>query len=145
MGGVCSFCIESEVFQLVVEEGGRYFSLRIFEHCRYLMKSVFMGKTVAHWLMKSIEQFAIGTSLKNFYKAREGDLAYTLQWSSNSIGLFLLLSEFKAGEPRKSIIIPKGRAKNGWRVFGLELMKMLEPENYVYGESIFAAQLHKVN
>ena len=29
MGGVHSFFIESKIFQLVVEEGGRYFSLRI--------------------------------------------------------------------------------------------------------------------
>ena len=35
----------------------------------------------------------------------------------------------------RSIIIPEGRAKNGWRVFGLELRKMLEPENYVNGGS----------
>ena len=47
-----------------------------------------------------------------------------------------------------SIIIPEGRAKNGWRVFGLELRKMLELENYVndgFGHSKFVAQLYKDN
>ena len=79
MGGFRSFFIESKFFQLVVEEGGRYFSLKIFEWRRYFMKSVFMGKDVAQWLMKSIEQIVVGISLKYFYTFREGDLAYTLQ------------------------------------------------------------------
>ena len=135
MGGFRSFFIESKFFQLVVEEGGRYFSLRIFERRRYFMKSVFMGKDVAQWLMKSIEQIVVGISPKYFYTFREGDLAYTLQRSSNSFGLFLLLTKFKVGWSRRFVIIPEGRAKNGWRVFGLELRKMLEPENYVNGGS----------
>ena len=97
------------------------------------MKSVFMGKNVAQWLMKSIEQIVIGISPKHFYTFRESDLAYTLQPSSNSFGLFLLLTELKVGRSRRSIIIPVGRAKNGWRVFGLELRKILKPENYVNG------------
>ena len=147
MSGVRNFCIKSKFFQLMVEEGGRYFSL-LFERSRYLMKLVFMGKNVAQWLMKSIEQIAVGINPKDFYKIREGDLAYTLQRSSNSVGLFLLLTEFKIGGSRRSIIIPEGRAKNGWRVFGLELRKTLELENYVNGgsgQSIFVAQLHKDN
>ena len=107
------------------------------------MKSVFMGKNVALWLMKSIEQIVVGISPKYFYLFKEGDLAYTLQRSSNSFGLFLLLTELKIGGSRRSI-----RGKNGWRVFGLELRKMLEPENYVNGgtgQPKFVAQLHKVN
>ena len=67
MGGVHSFLIESKLFQLVVEEGGRHFSLRIFESSRYFMKSVFMGKKVAQWLMKSIEQIVVGIHPKYFY------------------------------------------------------------------------------
>ena len=113
MDGVRSFFIESKLFQLVVEEGGQYFSLRIFERCRYFMKSVFMDKKVAQWLMKSLEQIVVGSNPKCFYSFREGDLAYTLQWCSNSFGLFLLLTELKVGEFRRSIIIPVGRAKNG--------------------------------
>ena len=55
MGGFRSFFLESKFFQIVVEEGGRFFSLRIFERSRYFMKSIFMGKNGAQWLMKSIE------------------------------------------------------------------------------------------
>ena len=110
------------------------------------MKSVFMGKNVAQWLMKSIEQIVVGFSPKYFYTFREGDLAYTLQQSSNSFGLFLLLTEFKVGGSMRSIIILVGRAKNGWRVFGSKLRKILEPENYVNGgtgQLKFVAQFHK--
>ena len=111
------------------------------------MKSVFMGKKVAQWLMKSIEQIIVGINPKYFYSFKEGDLAYTLQRSSNSFGLFLLLIELKVGRSRRSIIILVGKAKNGWRVFGLELRKMLEPENYVnggIGQSKFVAQLIRI-
>ena len=62
--------------------------------------------------------------------------------------MFLLLTELKVGGSRRSIIILVGRAKNGWRVFGLELRKMLELENYVNGgtgQPKFVALLHKVN
>ena len=96
--------------------------------------------------MKSIEQIAVGVSPKYFFTFREGDLAYTLQRSSNSFGLFLLLTKLKVGGSRRSIIIPIGRAKNGWRVFGLELRKILELENYVNGgtgQLKLVAQLHK--
>ena len=40
---------------MVVEEGGNLFSLKIFEGGKYFMKSVFMGKHAAQWLMHSIE------------------------------------------------------------------------------------------
>ena len=113
MGGFCSFFLESKFFQLVVEEGGQFFSLRIFERSRYFMKSVFMGKNGAQWLMRSIEQIVVGISPKNFYTFREGDLAYTLQWSFNSFGMFLLLTEFKVDGSRRSIFIPEGGDKNG--------------------------------
>ena len=130
----------------MVEKGGRYFSVRIFERSRYFIKSVFMDKNAAQWLLKSTEQIVVGISPKYFHTFREGDVAYTLQRSVISFGLFLLLTELKVGGSRRSIIIPEGRAKNGWKVFGLELRKMLEPENYVnggFGQLKFVAQLHK--
>ena len=33
------------------------------------MKSVFMGKNVAHWLMKSLEQIVVGISPKYFIRS----------------------------------------------------------------------------
>ena len=43
------------------------------------------------------------------------------------------MSEFKVGGHRRSVIIPGGKAQNGWKVFGLELRKMLEPDQYAFG------------
>ena len=86
MGGFCSFFIESKLFQLVVEEGGNFFSLKIFEWGKYYMQSVFMGKSAALWIMRSLEHIMIGANPKQFFTLREGDTAYTLQQGCNSFG-----------------------------------------------------------
>ena len=86
MGGIHSFFIESKLFQLVVEEGGNFFALRIFEQGKYFMKSVFMGKSAALWLKKNTKHTMIGVNPKQFFTLREGDTAYTLQRGSNSFG-----------------------------------------------------------
>ena len=67
MGGIHSFFIEFKLFQLVVEEGGNFFSLRIFERGKHFMKSVFMGKNVALWLMRNIEHTVVGVNPKQFF------------------------------------------------------------------------------
>ena len=112
-GGVRSFFIESKYFQLVLEEGGRYFMLQISERGKFFMRSVFLGKNAAHWLLSNIEHLVVGVSPKQFFTLREGDTAFTLQWSSNSSSQFLLLTEFKAGGSRRSIIIPKDKERYG--------------------------------
>ena len=128
MGGICSFFIEVKLFQLVVEEGGNFFSL-------HFMKSMFMGKNAALWLMKNIEHTMVKINPKQSFTLREGDTAYTLQRGSNSFGQFLLVSDLKVGKHRRSFIIPGGKAQNGWKVFGLELRKILEPGQYALGGS----------
>ena len=79
MGGFCNFFIESKLFQLVLEEGGNFFSLKIFELGKYFMQLVFMGKNTTHWLMHSLEHTMIGVNPKHFFTLRERDTAYTLQ------------------------------------------------------------------
>ena len=133
MGGFRSFFIESKLFQLVVEEGGNFFSLRIFERGKYFMQSVFMGKNAARWLMQSLEHTVIGVNPKHFFMLREGDTAYTVQRGSNSFGQYLLVTELKIGGMRRSIIIPVDKAQQGWRAFGIELRRMLEPSHYALG------------
>ena len=91
------------------------------------MKSIFMGKNASQWLMSNLEHLVVGVNPKQFFTLREGDTAFTLQRSSNSSGQFLLLTELKAGGSRRSIILPEGRERNGWRAFGLELRKLLNP------------------
>ena len=110
------------------------------------MRLVFMGKIAAHWLMKNIEHTIVGVGSKQFFTFRDGDIAYTLQRSTNSFGQFLLLTELKAGRSRRSIIIPEGKEKNGWRAFGLELRKLLFPAQYVVGGTgppKFFPQVHR--
>ncbi|KAK9988964.1 hypothetical protein SO802_029203 [Lithocarpus litseifolius] len=92
-----------------------------------------MGKTVAQWLMKNLEYFVVEASPKLFFSLRDSDSAYTLQCSTNSFGQFLLLTELKVGGYRRSVIIPVGKDKHGWRVFGLELRKILNPSHYAGG------------
>ena len=107
--------------------------LQIFERGKFFIRSVFMGKNAAQWLMSNIEHLVVGVSPKQFFTLREGDTAFTLQWSSNSSGQFLLLTELKAGGSRRSIIISEGKERYGWRAFGLELRKLLNPSQYTVG------------
>ena len=69
----------------MAEEGGNFFSLKIFEEGKY-MQSMFMGKSAALWLMQNLEHTVIGVNPKQFFTFREGDTAYTLQRGSNSFG-----------------------------------------------------------
>ena len=148
MGGVRSFFIESKFFQLILEEGGRYYRLQIFERGKFFMRSVFMGKSAAQWLMSNLEHLVVGVNPKQFFTLREGDIAFTLQRSSNSSGQFLLLTELKAGGSRRTIILPVGKERNGWRVFGLELRRLLNPSHYAVesnGLPKFIPQLRRNN
>ena len=144
IGGFCSFFIESKFFQLVVEEGGNLFSLKIFERGKYFMKSVFMGKHAAKWLMHSVEHFVIGVKPKHFFTFREGDTAYTMQWGSNQFGQYLLVTELKVGGHRRTIVILAGKAQQGWRVFGIELCRSLNPSQYAMGGLKFIPHKHKL-
>lgn len=140
--------IESKFSQLVIEEGGCYFPLQIFERENYFLKSVFMDKSATQWLMKNIKHIVDGFSSIQFFTFRDDDIIYILQRSPNSFGQFLLLTELKVGRSRRSVIIPEGRGKNGWRTFGLELRKTLEPNQYAAcgsGHSKFVAQPHRCN
>ena len=133
MGGIRSFFIELKLFQLLIEGGGSFFSLRIFERGKHFMKSILMGKNAAVWLMKNIEHMVVEINPKHFFMLREGDTAYTLQQGTKSFGQFLLMFELKVGRHRQSVIIPGGKTHYGWKVFGLELRKMLEPYQYALG------------
>ena len=79
MGGYHSFFIESKLFQLVIEEEGRYFSLQIFERGKYSMRSVFMGKNVAQWLRKKSRMLCIkegDNNTKFFHKMANSHRRY---------------------------------------------------------------------
>ena len=114
----------------MVEEGGNFFSLKIFERGKYYMQSVFMGKSAALWTMRNLEHTVSGVSPKQFFTFREDDIAYTMQQGSNSFGQYLSVTELKVGGLRRTIIIPVGKLQQGWRTFGIELRRLLEPSQY---------------
>ena len=143
MGGFRSFFVESKLFQLVVEEGGNFFSLKIFERGNYYMQSVFMGKSAALWIMRSLEHTVMGASPKQFFTLREGDTACTLQRGCNSFGQYLAVIELKVGGLWQTIIILAGKLKQGWRTFGIELRRILEPSQYALGGLKFVSYRSK--
>ena len=133
MGGFRSFFIASKLFQLVVEEGGNFFSFKIFEQGKYYMQSVFMGKSAALWIMRNLEHAVIRVNPKHFFTFKEGDTAYTLQRESNSFGQYLSVIELKVGGLRRTIIIFAGKFQQWWRTFWIELRRILEPSQYALG------------
>ena len=133
MGGFRNFFIESKLFQLVVEEGGNFFSLKTFEWGKYYMQSVFMGKSAAIWLMRNLEHTVIGVKPKQFFTLREGDTAFTLQRGSNLFCQYLLVTELKVGGLWDlSLFLPENLQQR-WRDFGIELRRVLEPSHYALG------------
>ena len=51
MGGSIFFFVESKAFEFLVEEGGTYFMLRIYERNKDSLRSIFMGKESAKRLL----------------------------------------------------------------------------------------------
>ena len=49
------------------------------------MRSVFIGKIAAQWLMNKIEHIVVGENSKQFFTFRDGDVAYTLQQSTKAL------------------------------------------------------------
>ena len=45
------------------------------------------------------------------------------------------MSELKTCRLQRFVTVPEGKEKHGWKVFGLELRKMLEPNQYAFGGS----------
>ena len=74
---------------------------------------------------------------------RDSDTAYTLQWGSNSFGQYLFVTELKVDGLRRNIIIPAGKSQQGWRTFGIELRRILEPCQYALGGLNFVSYKYK--
>lgn len=52
---------------------------------------------------------------------------FMIQQPSNSRGMFLTITEFYSGKWKGLIIIPGGQNCSGWKDFGLEVRRTLEP------------------
>nr|POE65756.1 hypothetical protein CFP56_45881 [Quercus suber]POF23559.1 hypothetical protein CFP56_50154 [Quercus suber] len=75
----------------------------------------------------------MGVNPKQFFTFREGGTAYTFQGGSNSFGQYLSVTELKVDGLRRTIIIPAGKFQQGWKTFGIELRRRLEPSQYALG------------
>ena len=80
--------------------------------------------------MRSLEHTVIRVNPKQFFTFKEGDTAYTLQRGSNLFGQYLSVTELNVGGLRRNIIIPAGKFQQGWKTFGIELRRRLEPSQY---------------
>ena len=109
MGGSTFFFIESKAFEFSVEEGGSYFSLRIFERGHSSMHFVFLGKESANRFLFHLEELNSKQSPGHFARTiREGDV-FILQLGSNAHGKFLMVFELLHGQRKGIIVIPEGR------------------------------------
>ena len=78
MGGSSFFFVESKSFEFSVEEGGTFFSLRIFERGRNSLRSVFMGKESAKRLLSMLEDFISTEPPGHFAQTvRDGESFYS--------------------------------------------------------------------
>ena len=58
-------------------------------------------------------------------------------------GQYLSVTELKVGGLRRTIIIPAGNLQQGWRTFGIELRRLLEPSQYAVGALKFISYRSK--
>ena len=124
MGGSFFFFVESKSFEFCVEEGGSFFSLRIFERGRYSLRSVFMSKEGAKRLQSLLEDFISSKPLGHFVRTvRDGETVFILQLGFNTHGYFLTLSKFLRGRRKDFIVVSEGNLGCGWRGFGSHLRK----------------------
>ena len=114
MGSSIFFFVESKTSEFLVEEGGTYFMLRIFERSRDSIRSVFMGKESAKCLLAIVEELSTKTP-GNFARTfRDNEKVFILQLGSNSHGSFLMISELIHGRRKGILVVLEGKASSGW-------------------------------
>ena len=132
MGCSIFFFVESKTFEFLVEEGGTFYMLCIFERNKDSLWSVFMGKESAKRLLTHIEDLMSNTAPENFARTfRDGNKVFILQLGFNVHGSFFMISELVHGRRKGLIIVLEGKLGNGWRGFGFRLRKAIAPETLV--------------
>ena len=80
MGGFTFVFIESKTFEFVVEEGGTFYLLRIYERGQSSLRYVCMGKESARRILTHIEELISKQSPGQFARTvREGDKVFIMQ------------------------------------------------------------------
>ena len=114
-----------------------FYQLRIYERGRDSLRSIFMGKGSAKRLLLNVNELISGQSHGQFAKFfREGDECFLLQLRSNTYGAFLLISELINGRRKGSLVVPEGKSGSGWRGFGLQLRKVIDPKSLAPKQAI---------
>ena len=81
MGGSTFVFIESKTFEFVVEEGGTFYLLCIYERGRNSLRSVCLGKESAMRILIHVEELLSKQSLGQFARTvREGDKSSLCNW-----------------------------------------------------------------
>ena len=128
MGGTTFVFIESKTFEFVVEEGGTFYLLRIYERGQNSLQSICMGKESAMRIFIHVEELISKQSPGQFARTvGEDDKVFIMQLGSNANGSFLMLFELFRGKRKGSIVIPKGKLGSGWRGFGIHMRKTIVP------------------
>ena len=79
-GGFTFVFIESKTFEFVVEEGGTFYLLRIYERGQNSLRYVCMGKESARRILTHIEELISKQSPGQFARTvREGDKVFIMQ------------------------------------------------------------------
>ena len=90
MAGSFFFFVESKSFEFSVEEGGTFFSLRIFERGKNSLRSVFMGKESAKRLLAMLEDFISTEPPDTLHKLLEMERRFLFfNWVITHMALFL--------------------------------------------------------
>ena len=126
MGGSIFFFVESKTFEFLVEEGGTFYSLRIFERYMDSLRLVFMGKDSALRLLSYVEDLMSNTRPENFARTfRDGSKVFILQLGFNAHGSFLMISELFMVVGRASSLYRKESWVVGGEVLAFIFVRLL--------------------
>jgi hypothetical protein len=119
MGYVSCFYVEA--FELFSQ------SFRLIEKRRGLASAVVLGKWSVIWLKNMVELSVGKPDITEFINScREEHKAFIAHRVANRAGHFLELVEYAVGGRRGLIVIPEGSEGQGWRLFSIEMRKVVD-------------------
>jgi hypothetical protein len=112
--------VESKEFALSVVGGAT--GIRIREKCKGMTRSILLDKDETAWLIKSFGELVSVQDSRVFWnQSVRGFPRILAQQCYNRHGYFLTVEEYEGRRRSGSIMVPKGRFREGWEKFGFEL------------------------
>ena len=94
MGSSIFFFIESKTFEFLVEEGGKFYMLHIYERNRDSLCSMFMGRESAEHLLTTMEDVTSSANPGSFARTfRDDDKLFIMQLGANAYSNFVMISK----------------------------------------------------